>query len=105
MSTEPTTPEQAPEDTRSAAEIEADIARTRAELRATIDQLSDRLTPRNLAQDALDEARAAFDEVRRTAMREERPAGAKEPTTLGWALLGTAAAVAVLVVTKVVRKL
>lgn len=103
MSTEPTTPEPTP-DTRSAAEIEADIARTRAELQATIDQLTNRLAPKNLAQDALDDAQAAFDELRRKATQAERPVGAKEPTTLGWALLGTAAALAALVVVKVVRR-
>jgi Protein of unknown function (DUF3618) len=37
-------------DVRSPAEIEADIDRTREHLAATLDELSDRLTPRNMAR-------------------------------------------------------
>ena len=92
-------------DTRSQAQIEADIARTRAELRATVDELSERLNPRNQAQNAVDEAKLAFAELKRKVTGELRPADEPEPTRLGWIVLGTAAAVAAAVVGTVARKL
>lgn len=92
-------------DTRTQAQIEADIARTRAELRATVDELSDRLNPRNQAQNAVDEAKLAFADLKRKVTGEVRPADEPEPTKLGWIVLGTAAAVAAAVVGTVARKL
>lgn len=92
-------------DTRTQAQIEADIARTRAELRATVDELSDRLNPRNQAQNAVDEAKLAFAELKRKVTGEVRPADEPEPTKLGWIVLGAAAAVAAAVVGGIARKL
>jgi hypothetical protein len=47
-------------DTRSPAEIEADIDRTRERLSATLDELSDRLTPRELARRGGQRVKAQF---------------------------------------------
>ncbi|GEN80315.1 DUF3618 domain-containing protein [Actinotalea fermentans] len=112
----PTTPDDAaagtgapkaaqPVDTRTQAQIEADIARTRAELRATVDELSERLNPRNQAQEAVDEAKVAFEELKRKLTGEVRPADEPEPTRRGWIVLGAAAAVAAAVVGTIARKL
>ena len=90
---------------RSQAEIEAEIARTRAELRATVDELSDRLSPKNQAQAALDEAKLAVAELKRKVTGEVRPADEPEPTRTGWVVLGVGAALAAAVVGSVVRKL
>lgn len=92
-------------DTRTQAQIEADIARTRAELRATVDELSDRLNPRNQAQNAVDEAKVAFADLKRKVTGDVRPADEPEPTRLGWIVLGAAAAVAAAVVGTIARKL
>jgi len=89
----------------SQAQIEAEIARTRAELRATVDQLSDRLNPKNQAQEAVDEAKLAFAELKRKVTGEVRPADEPEPTRLGWIVLGAGAALAAAVVGTIVRKL
>ena len=86
-------------------DIEADIARTRAELKSTVDELSVRLNPRNQATAILDEAKIAVVDLRRRVMGDVRPAGEPEPTTKGWVVLGAAAALAATVVTKIVRKL
>jgi hypothetical protein len=88
-----------------AAQIEAEIARTRAELRETVDQLAERLDPRTQAQDALDEAKLALAEIKRKVTGEERPAGEPEPTRRGWVVLGTGAALALTVVVGIARKL
>jgi hypothetical protein len=87
------------------AEIEAEIARTRAELRATVDELSERLNPRNQAEYAADEAKVAFAELKRKVTGELRPTDAPEPTRTGWVVLGAGAAVAALVVASIARKL
>lgn len=47
-------------DTRSPTEIEADLDRTRARLSATLDELSDRLTPRELARSGGQAVKAQF---------------------------------------------
>lgn len=91
--------------TDSQAQIEADIARTRAELRATVDELSERLNPKTQLQGALDEAKVAFAEVKRKVTGEVRPVGEPEPTRTGWTVLGAGAAVAALVVVGIARKL
>lgn len=98
-------PKKEPADTRTQTQIEADIARTRAELRATVDELSDRLNPRNQAQNAVDEAKVAFEELKRKVTGEVRPLGEPEPTRLGWIVLGSAAALAAAVVGGIARKL
>ncbi|HMO11915.1 MAG TPA: DUF3618 domain-containing protein [Actinotalea sp.] len=85
-------------------EIQADIARTRAELQATVDELADRLNPKANVLKALDEAKVAVDEVRRRMTGEERAAGDPEPTTTGWVVLGAGAAAAAAIVATVVRK-
>jgi hypothetical protein len=51
--------ERAP-DTRSPAEIEADIERTRARLADTLDELSERLSPRAVLRQANSSARGVF---------------------------------------------
>ncbi len=47
-------------DHRSPAQIEADIERTRARLAGTLDELTDRLTPRAVLRQANTKARGAF---------------------------------------------
>lgn len=91
--------------TAGAADIEAEIARTRAELRATVDQLSERLNPKNQAQRVADEAKIAFADVSRKVTGQVRPADEPEPTRTGWIALGAGAGVAALLVVTVLRKL
>jgi len=87
------------------AQIEADIARTRAELQATVDQLSDRLDPRTQAQHVMQEAKIAIAEVKRKVTGEVRGADEPEPTRTGWIVLGLGAAAAAALVATIVRKL
>jgi len=87
------------------AQIEADIARTRAELQATVDQLSDRLDPRTQAQHVMQEAKIAIAEVKRKVTGEVRGADEPEPTRTGWIVLGVGAAAAAALVATIVRKL
>ena len=47
-------------DTRSPTEIEADLDRTRARLSATLDELSEQLTPRELARRGGQAVKARF---------------------------------------------
>ena len=86
-------------------DIEADIARTREELRSTVDELSERLNPRNQAQEVVEEVKVAVADLKRRVTGDVRPAGEPEPTTKGWVALGAVAALALTVVTKIVRKL
>jgi len=85
-------------------DIEAEIAKTRAELQATVDELSDRLDPRANAARAVDETKAAVADLRRRVTGEERTKGEPEATTTGWVILGAGAAAALALVTAVVRK-
>jgi hypothetical protein len=87
------------------AQIEADIARTRAELQATVNQLSDRLNPRTQAQQVLEEAKIAITEVKRKVTGEIRGADEPEPTRTGWIVLSVGAAAAAALVATIVRKL
>lgn len=89
----------------SPQEIEAEIARTREGLKTTVDDLSERLNPRNQATEALDEAKIAVVDLKRRVLGDVRPAGEPEPTKKGWVVLGAGAAIALTVVSKVVRKL
>ncbi|EYR64319.1 hypothetical protein N866_12575 [Actinotalea ferrariae CF5-4] len=91
--------------TTSRDKIEADISRTREELRSTVDELSDRLSPKNLAQEAVDEVKIAVADLKRRATGEVRSPDEPEATRTGWILLGTGAFVALTVVQKIVRKL
>jgi hypothetical protein len=86
-------------------EIEAEIERTRAELQATVDELSDRLSPKSLAQEAMDEARIAAADLKRRVTGEVRSSAEPEPSRTGWIVLGTGAALTLAVVSKIVRKL
>ena len=70
-----------------------------------MDELSDRLNPKNQAQNAVDEAKLAFEELKRKVTGEVRPADEPEPTRLGWIGLGTAAGLAAIVVGGIARKL
>lgn len=49
---------------RSAAEIEADLIKTREELTRTVDELSGRLDPRTQAKAAADKGKAFVDDVK-----------------------------------------
>ncbi|GAB2981107.1 MAG TPA: DUF3618 domain-containing protein [Actinotalea caeni] len=60
---------------RSAAEIEADLRRTREELTRTVDEISDRLDPRRQAQAAADKGRAFVEDVRAGEPRAVQIAG------------------------------
>ena len=95
---------QAPE-AQTPQEIQDDIARTRAELQQTVDELSERLDPRTQANEALAEAKLAVSDLKRRVTGEVRGAGEPEPTTKGWVVLGAAAAVATVIAAGVVRKL
>lgn len=85
--------------------IEADIVRTRAELRATADELSERLDPRTQVEHVVEEAKLALADAKRRVTGEVRPADEPEPTRTGWIALGAAAAAGLLVVGTVIRKL
>ena len=71
----------------------------------TLDELSERLNPRTQAQNAVDEAKIALDELKRKVTGQVRPADEPEPTRLGWIVLGSAAALSAAVVGAVIRKL
>lgn len=86
-------------------EIEAQIARTRAELKLTVDELSDRLDPRNQAQHVVEEAKLAVADLKRRVTGEEKPYGEAEPTRTGWIALGAAAAAVLALGGAVIRKL
>ncbi|KGM14190.1 DUF3618 domain-containing protein [Cellulomonas bogoriensis] len=101
----PTTPDAAEQDTRSPAQIEADIARTRQEIKLAVDELSNRLDPRVQAKAVGDETRAAAADLRRRLAREPRGLTESPPTTRGWVVLGVGAALTALVLTAVVRRL
>lgn len=99
----PATPATPPA-TAAQADIQAEIERTRAELKATVDELSDRLDPKANVLRALDEAKVAIADVRRRVVGEERAEDEPEPTTTGWVVLGAGAAAAAALVATVVRK-
>lgn len=85
-------------------QIEARIARTREELRLTVDELSDRLNPRNQAENVLAEAKIAAAELKRKVTGEDRPYGEPEPTRTGWIAVGAVAAAGLAVVASIVRR-
>ena len=90
---------------RSTSQIEADIARTRAELQSTVDQLSERLDPRTQARRATAEAKAALAALRRRVTGDQGLPDDPKPTTTGWVLLGAGALAAAALVAAVIRRL
>ncbi|WP_182112861.1 MULTISPECIES: DUF3618 domain-containing protein [unclassified Actinotalea] len=87
------------------AAIEAEIARTRAQLQDTVDELSDRLNPKNMAAELTDDIKLAVTDLKRRVTGEVRPPDEPEPGKAAWVVLGTGAAVVLAVVGKIVRKL
>lgn len=86
------------------AQIEAEIAATRAQIKDTVDELSVRLNPKTQAAEIAEEAKRAVEDLKRRVTGDVRPAGEPEPGRKGWIALGAGAALAVAVVTKIVRK-
>lgn len=86
-------------------DIEADIARARAEIQATVDELTGRLDPKANAVRVVDEAKAAAADLRRRVTGDSRAADEPEATTTGWVVLGAGAAAAVALVAGIIRKL
>ncbi len=86
-------------------DIEVEIARARAELQATVDELTGRLDPKANAVRVVDEAKAAVADVRRRVTGEARAADEPEATTTGWVALGAGAAAVAALVAGVIRKL
>ena len=87
----------------SPQDIEAQIAQTRAELRATVDELSERLSPRNQATEALDDVKLVVADLKRRVTGDTKPEGEPEPGRRGWIVLGAGALVALTVVRKIAR--
>lgn len=87
------------------AQIEAEIARTRAQLKDAVDELSDRLSPKNQADEIKADVKVALVDLKRRVTGEVRPADEPEPTRRAWIVLAAGVAVAATVVTKIVRKL
>ena len=86
------------------SEIEAQIARTRAEVKLTVDELSERLDPRTQAHRITDETKVAVEDIKRRVTGEVRAPGDPEPTRTGWIVLGVGAALVLGVVSKIVRR-
>ena len=89
-----------PSGTRTAAQIEADLERQRAELAATIDQLYARVQPAALAQDAKDQATARFESFKESASLTLQDAAGGNTEALkkvGIVALSTVGAIGVLV--------
>ncbi len=100
-----TRPSGEPEPSTDPAVIEAEIARTRAQIKDTVDELSDRLNPKNAAAEIGDEIKLAVTDLKRRVTGDVRPADEPEPPRRAWIVLGAGAAVVVAVVSKIVRKL
>ncbi|WP_054952657.1 DUF3618 domain-containing protein [Flaviflexus massiliensis] len=75
---------------RSAADIEADLQRTREELTKTVNELSDRLNPKTNAKAAADQAKLKANEFVASARGVADDAGRGEPSAIG--ILAAAAA-------------
>lgn len=80
---------------RTAAEIEADLQRTREELTRTVDELSSRVDPRRQVEEIRNQARAKFADASAQGKSFAEDVKAKDPKALG--ILGAVAAVAVAV--------
>lgn len=92
-------------ETATPEQIEAEIARTRAELQLTVDELSQRLDPRTQAKHAVDEAKIAAADLKRRVTGEVKGLDEPEPSRTGWIALGAGAAAAAAVLVTIVRKL
>ncbi|MBI9115771.1 DUF3618 domain-containing protein [Sanguibacter suaedae] len=88
-----------PDDTARQAEILA----ARAALAATVDELTTRLTPKNLAADAAESTRRAADDAGTFLAGGGFPVGSPSRTRNVKILLGAAAGVALLVTVAVIR--
>lgn len=88
----------------SPEKIEAEIARTRAALQATVDELSERLDPRVQLNETLADTKAAVADLKRRVTGQDKVPGEPEPTARGWMVLGGAAAAAALVALRAVRR-
>lgn len=89
--------------TRTAAEIEADLARTRSELTATVNELSDRLNPRTQLNAAKESARAAAADFSTRAREMGDRAAGGDPTALA-IVAGVIATAAGVVIGAVLRR-
>lgn len=102
MTDEPTTPTPAPTrpafSTPEMVKLQAEIAATRAELAATVDELTTRLSPRNQAKKAASDGRRMLADA---VDPHADPAARRRALVV----LGTAAAVTVLVTIGIVRKI
>lgn len=85
--------------------IEADNARTREELKVAVDQLAERLHPRTQANDAMNEAKIAVEDLKRRVTGEVRRPDEPEASRTGWVVLGTAAALTTVVLSKIIKRL
>ncbi|SDS91858.1 DUF3618 domain-containing protein [Paraoerskovia marina] len=83
--------------------IEAEIAKTRAELAGTVDELTDRLAPANLARSAGAATKQAALDTQDFITGKGMPTTSPRRQRNVKALLGTAAAVAVAVTVVVIR--
>ena len=92
--------EAAPAETRTEAQITADLERQRAELAATIDQLYARVQPAALAQEAKDEASARFASFKESAsltLQDAAGGNAEASTKVGIIALSTVGAIGLIV--------
>lgn len=88
---------------RTAAEIEADLDRTRALLTETVDELSERLDPRKQVQDLKDQAKAMTEgatKQAKTFVDDVKSGDSKALSIVG----GAAAAIAAIVGISVLRR-
>lgn len=89
-------------DTRTASEIERDIARVREELTATVDELAGRLSPDRLKEDVKANAKEKLHAGKEKAQTLVADAKAGDKRALG-ILAGTAAITAALVIAKIAK--
>ena len=101
MSEQPSTPDTS---SMSAAELSAEVLRARAELAATVDELSTRLSPRNLAADAATTAKLAATDAGAFVTGAGLPAQPGSRARNAKIALGVAAGFVALVALAVVRR-
>lgn len=96
-------------DTRSAVEIESDLARTRAELTSTVNELTEMLDPRRQVENAKDSLREAVDRTTASARQSVQDLGVQaknfledvkggDPKSVGVLTAGVATALVTLVI-------
>lgn len=88
----------------SAAELSAEVLRARAELAATIDELSTRLSPKHLASEAATTARLAATDAGAFVTGGGLPKAAPTRARNAKIVLGVAAGVVALVALTVIRR-